>query len=629
MMIIPSESFGTREEMCSILIDSAKTQGYAVSILRSVPNVKVTFKCDRGGTKRMVVSEEERKQATSSRLNCCPFRLNGCLKLGKWTLHVINDKHNHPPTNAHSHPSLCRLSQFENAEVVRLAGAAISPKKIYAALKQSNPDSTFTKQHIYNNITKDNIAFLRGRSPTQAFLEELDNSEWIYALRTENSKISCLFITHPHSIEMSRRYHKVLLMDCTYKTNCYKMPLLDVVGINCFNKTFFSCFVFLSEETTENYVWALKQIKHEIFAGTPCPQVIATDRELALMNAIDQVFSTSKNILCRWHINKNIAAKCKKYFEAGEVFESFLLNWNLIVNCTLVDDFYNSWTNFKGTFCNFPRAIEYLSTTWWIHKERFAAPWVNNYFHLESVNTSRVEGANSVIKQFLKNSRSSFRGVKNKLELAILSQYDEFTHQWESEQSKVLHFGNHFLFKNLNYKVSFFALKKIQQQLMKAESGSVDCSGYFKTCLGLPCNHFIKNKLTQNEALLLNEVDSFWHLGQSDFEKVESILEENDTQIDLISTFERVQQAYMSAKSHQKEAAKELLEHAEKILLNDIQPPSEVNVKKRGRPVGAKNQNSTKRDLSLFEHDEMKKGRMCRICKKRVGHNAATCPERK
>ena len=162
IMIIPSESFGTREEMCSTLIDSAKTQGHAVSILRSVPIIKVTFKCDQGGTKRMVVSEEEKKQASSSRLNCCPFRLNGCLKLGKWTLHVFNDKHNHPHTNAHRYPSLYRLSQFENAEVVCLAAAAISPKNIYAALKQSNQDSTFTKQHIYNNITKDNIAFLSG-----------------------------------------------------------------------------------------------------------------------------------------------------------------------------------------------------------------------------------------------------------------------------------------------------------------------------------------------------------------------------------------------------------------------------------------------------------------------------------
>ena len=44
------------------------------------------------------------------------------------------------------------------------------------------------------------------------------------------------------------------------------------------------------------------------------PLSIVTDRELALMKAIDILFPQSSHILCRWHVNMNVLAKCKKFF---------------------------------------------------------------------------------------------------------------------------------------------------------------------------------------------------------------------------------------------------------------------------------------------------------------------------
>jgi len=39
------------------------------------------------------------------------------------------------------------------------------------------------------------------------------------------------------------------------------------------------------------------------------PQVILTDRDLALMNTIEIVFPNSVNLLCQFHIDKNVGAK--------------------------------------------------------------------------------------------------------------------------------------------------------------------------------------------------------------------------------------------------------------------------------------------------------------------------------
>jgi len=36
-----------------------------------------------------------------------------------------------------------------------------------------------------------------------------------------------------------------------------------------------------------------------------------TDRDLALMNAVKTVFCECTNLLCRFHIDKNVKANCK------------------------------------------------------------------------------------------------------------------------------------------------------------------------------------------------------------------------------------------------------------------------------------------------------------------------------
>ena len=41
------------------------------------------------------------------------------------------------------------------------------------------------------------------------------------------------------------------------------------------------------------------------------PGVIITNRDLVLMNAVKIVFPESTNLLCWFHIDKNVKAKCK------------------------------------------------------------------------------------------------------------------------------------------------------------------------------------------------------------------------------------------------------------------------------------------------------------------------------
>ena len=43
------------------------------------------------------------------------------------------------------------------------------------------------------------------------------------------------------------------------------------------------------------------------------PQVIVTDRDSTLMNAMKTIFPKSTNLLCWFHIDKNVKAKYKTF----------------------------------------------------------------------------------------------------------------------------------------------------------------------------------------------------------------------------------------------------------------------------------------------------------------------------
>ena len=99
-------------------------------------------------------------------------------------------------------------------------------------------------------------------------------------------------------------------MDCTYRTNKYRLPLLHILG--CTNlQTFFSAgFCFLRNETQLDYYWAVTTFLHE--TRTPQPRVFISDYEDALKSAVSQLLPRIPQLLCVWHINKNVQTKAQR-----------------------------------------------------------------------------------------------------------------------------------------------------------------------------------------------------------------------------------------------------------------------------------------------------------------------------
>lgn len=208
------------------------------------------------------------------------------------------------------------------------------------------------KKSVYNNIQKYRQEALAGRTAAQHLIEIISKKGDYYFEVNMNAEehLTAFFFCKKDSAALYRRFPTVLVMYATYKTNRYQMPLFEVAGMTCSNKTFFLCACFMSKEIEESYTWALRQMKRHCFTPSFSPSIVVIDRERALMNALACELPSAFNLLCRWHIQKNILMQISKKFSSiiEEERTEIMNGWNSIVANSLSEK-----KKFNDDFCTF------------------------------------------------------------------------------------------------------------------------------------------------------------------------------------------------------------------------------------------------------------------------------------
>lgn len=230
------------------------------------------------------------------------------------------------------------------------------------------------------------------RTDMQHLLKLLEAEKYTCWSRTheDSNVVRDMFWTHTDSITLLNMFPLVLIMDSTYKTNKYRLPLFEIVGVTSTGLTFNVAFAYMDSERQDNFWWALEKLKELFFSNTSFPQVIVTDRELALMNAIKVVFPSSTNLLCQLHINKNVGAKCKQYILKKDMQEPILELWRKIVYCSEEKEYEELLQVFEQACVDNIIFFDYVRDTWLNpHKERFVEAWTNRVLHLGNTTTNR------------------------------------------------------------------------------------------------------------------------------------------------------------------------------------------------------------------------------------------------
>ncbi|KAL4567782.1 hypothetical protein LXL04_023376 [Taraxacum kok-saghyz] len=416
-------------------------------------------------------------------------------------------------------------------------------------------------------------------------------------IHNPEGRISRLFIAHPLSIKLAKHLSNIFVMDCTYKTSKYNMPLLDIIGVSCFNTSFYSGFTFLEKEDEENYAWALRAFKKIIGDGNELC-VIMSDRELALMNAINNVFPATTNLLSVWHIEKNVLANCKKYFGTNEAFDLFMSIWNNVIYSTTEALFESNWGGFESMYEEKKDALDYIKSIWLPWKETFVAAWTDKYMHLGNRCSSRAEGPHAKLKQYLQVSTGDLRVVKEKICLAVEHEFNEIKVKLSNEKLKLPHDGNVTFFRDLYYHVSQFALKEIHTQYKVAKDGIVfPCTGHYMATMGLPCAHYIKH--WKGSTYSLNCIHPQWRIDTILLNSTNDLHDEGTDRFDDLLNELRLK--YQMWPLNKKEDALSLITK----LVNEYDTVFEPVIQRpKGRPPKSKKKRgvtSTTRFLSGFE----------------------------
>ncbi|KAK9698552.1 hypothetical protein RND81_08G112600 [Saponaria officinalis] len=278
-------------------------------------------------------------------------------------------------------------------------------------------------------------------------------------------------------------------------------------------------------ENKEDYVWMLEKLRSLLPDGV-FPNVIVTDRELGLMNAISLVFPCSRNLLCVWHVNRAVEKRvndtCKSMRrrntsstrpEVDVDIDKFFTStcWYYVVYAATDDKLTGALAAMDEKW---PSMVEYIKRTWLIHKEKFLKLYTNTITHYDNTSTSRVESVHDVLKEWLHSAGLSVDTIWTRFHALMKGQHVEIRIALEDSRSKSRKdkFGR--LFNLLKGNVSMYALGLMGLEFDRGtELGYMldeGCGRAMRTTHGLPYACDLHRLSTRGRRVHLDSIDVFW-----------------------------------------------------------------------------------------------------------------------
>lgn len=542
---------------------AVRTSGYSMVIARSKrtqatgPINRAIIACSMHGQYRSTrkIEDTMRKRPNRVSMRCgCPMQLSAfATDEGLWSFKYQCMHHNHEPvSDASAHKIHRTISTAERQEIVHHAKVGTRPRNMLAALKQKNPSSKVILQDIYNEVARSKRDGLKELNVAEALQQGLqdDAANYFWEMTTDvEGRIENLFLAKTSMIEAFKDHHEVLILDCTYKTNAYQMPLLNIVGVTGANTTLQVAVVFLQSEEEASYQWALRVFKrmkeqHQI----PDAVVCFTDQEVALINALEVVFPETPTLLCLWHIMKNVSAYAKKHgmpdvvmtTDAGHSkriqslhpgktestkFTAFMSSFGRCISVPTEVEFNISLEKMRMLS---PVVTQYIESQYLgIWKHKVAACFTRDVVTFGITTTSRGEGSHSAMKSWLSLSKSDIHEFWSKMNLLWKQQHDQYCYIMARAGSTVSSGRQTPFWAAVNRRIHVYPLQEALKQWEKRTEDSI-CSGQYTKKTGIPCRHSIARLIGAGHILRCAHFHQHWWVRRS------TILEQDTAEQQLI-----------------------------------------------------------------------------------------------
>ena len=176
------------------------------------------------------------------------------------------------------------------------------------------------KRDVYNTTARMRKEGRGRRTSTQrlfGILSEKNLPHYVKWSGNDNNTPEYIFWSTRRCVKQWKRFPEVLGWDCTYKTNRFEMPFLQVTITTDTGAPLPVCWAFMaterSQEPDEGYNWVVSRIKALVEShGIRAPLVHMTDYEQGLKKSLLNAWPSTQQQLCIFHINKNVAWNIKR-----------------------------------------------------------------------------------------------------------------------------------------------------------------------------------------------------------------------------------------------------------------------------------------------------------------------------
>jgi hypothetical protein len=279
----------------------------------------------------------------------------------------------------------------------------------------------------------------------------------------------------------------------------------------------------MSSEKEENFTWVLQQCMALLRSKEVKPNVVVTDRDGALMNAVATVFPESAHLVCYFQVKKNMTQMMKPHCKikdgekvtAKQVWAQIEKAFDDILFSPEEDDYVDVVLQFLKLCVRWPRFLKYVETTILdTDKHRCVSASTDNFMHLRNTITNRVEGAQGRLKGYLHGGNDDLATGWESINKMLINQFTELQATFGRNLSVVEHtFKDHYLYTLLNYKISRAALNHIHREELRVEECGMDRKKYgclMRRTYGFPCACVIARKMKNKLPIRLDEVNAHW-----------------------------------------------------------------------------------------------------------------------
>jgi hypothetical protein len=503
---------------------------------------KVKIVCDRYGEAKFTIFIENSKRPNRrSRKN--EYSIHGFLTekikgSDIWIFELEEGNHNHEPTQASAHPIIRKMhkdDQFRSRiEIQKTAG--MLTKHAFDLQQQEAPGNPLIMRDYYNEREDIRRRELQERSPIHALLDiltaENGENQWWTRFRTQfetdEGPLTHLFIAYRKHIEFLMRNHEVLVLDSTYKTNRFQLPVVNIIGLTPINRLFFAGSAFIKSEKIDDYVYVFNSIKNLYdVKKLPYPRTFITDGDEEIEKAMMIVFPTSGHMLCIFHVNANIQTRFRPKIRArwdqsdGPVtqfidnnWKEFKADWMTAIDAGTPEIWKENWRNLCEKYHReYPITITYIRDNVIAKKKKkIVACWRNKHLNWGFKASSAAESMHNALKYELGNSRGDLKHVVDNMSNLLERHYREISAEIDRQSMQYIRRFSGELLSGVVKKISMHALNKVLNQitLLTPAKGQdlVElslCTGLFRTTIRLPCAHEIKRCKEAGEPLSIDE----------------------------------------------------------------------------------------------------------------------------